>query len=81
MANEDYPQPYFLYGYPPDYEPDIYDDDYWRWHRLRKPVLHGVLHIEQRSKELQAEAEAERLKAERMERETASSDDPAAGES
>ena len=71
MANENYPEPYWLHGYPPDYEPDHLDDDYWRWVRYRKPVV-GLLHIEQRSKELQAEAEAERLAALKAEAETTS---------
>ena len=69
MESEYYPEPYWLHGYPPDYAltHDVYyDDDYWRWVRYRKPVV-GLLHIEQRAKELQAEAEAERLEAERRE--------------
>ena len=79
VSNKEYPEPYWIYGYPPDYEADIYDDDYWRWVRLSKPVLQGFLHIERRSKELQAEAESERIAAERLRGEVGSVVDGSGG--
>jgi hypothetical protein len=42
---------------PEDSEPDIFNDDYWRWVRKRMPKLEGLLRIEELSKRLQTEAD------------------------